>query len=496
VVYLHPGCSFFFESFLGQPRGLVQCLTAQRAAAGSHLAGRTPDYQLADEASALLPQDSPIESADAAAFEADSLLPRRLPEPLAAANERLWQQRWTNNLQALADQAKPAPHPASPLLTRLRLTPERNLTVASLGSAYSRSLNDWGVELQRLGRWTEAGVWFHRAFELSPDNLAARINLEYNQRCAQGDKAPLDPLWVEHQFPGLFEKHSNWRDVIEADGPLDEPASLFRAAHALLAVRNNHQAARDFARCAELAPDWLQPKLWLAQTRLRLRDFPGALDLTDHLMAPNSPQDGGDLSQLLYCRATALRALGRTNEAAACIEGFLAKYRAQEEILLAASELYSDAREFESELALLDELLERGPNRADLLVKKGLAQMQLSKYDDAIATLTKALALAPSDSEARLYRAVACLRAGQLEAARGDYLELLHKAANPQPALFGLGGIAWRQHDTNVAIGFYQQFLSNALQGSVQYTVASKRLERLKKPGMDAPAGPGAQPRQ
>jgi hypothetical protein len=49
-----------------------------------------------------------------------------------------------------------------------------------------------------------------------------------------------------------------------------------------------------------------------------------------------------------------------------------------------------------------------------------------------------------------------------------------------QNALFGLGAIAWRQHDTNAAIEFYQRYLSNGVQSSAQYMVAAERLKQLK----------------
>ena len=58
--------------------------------------------------------------------------------------------------------------------------------------------------MQRLGRWKEAGLWFQRALELKPDNLAARINLEYNQRHQRGDPARLAREAVEVQFADLF----------------------------------------------------------------------------------------------------------------------------------------------------------------------------------------------------------------------------------------------------------------------------------------------------
>jgi uncharacterized ferritin-like protein (DUF455 family) len=43
-----------------------------------------------------------------------------------------------------------------------------------------------------------------------------------------------------------------------------------------------------------------------------------------------------------------------------------------------------------------------------------------------------------------------------------------------------LGVIAWRQHDTNAALQFYQQYLSNGIPESAQYRLASERIKQLK----------------
>jgi tetratricopeptide (TPR) repeat protein len=134
----------------------------------------------------------------------------------------------------------------------------------------------------------------------------------------------------------------------------------------------------------------------------------------------------------------------------------------------------------EQQLATIEELLKREPNRPEWLSQKGLAELQLARYNSAIATLTTALSLAPADENARLSRAVARLGADQLEAARDDYQQLLNSKTCSANALFGLGTIAWRKHETNFAIGFYQQYLTNAIPGSPQENIANQRLKELK----------------
>jgi len=445
LVYLHPSFGILFELFAAEPSGSIHLL-APRNPLG---------------APAPLPASSRVIS----------------------TNEQSWQSSWSQNLHRLAEQTKEQrkypPGIARALRTRLFLAAERNPTLSFVGAAYSKRLNDWGVQTQRLGHGPEAELWFRRALDLNPENLTAHINLKYAEQCQHGNNTRLDPALVQNEFSDLFAKHNNWHGIVQANGPVDEPSFLFRAGRLLLSGGNRRQAVAEFTRCVELVSDWPAPKLWLAQSHIQLRDFASALEVTDGIERTGRPHDGQGLARLLECRATALRGLGRTNEAAACIESFVTQYAKQAEVLSVAADLYEWNTQFTKELALLDELLAREPNRADLLARKGLAELQLSRFDAAIGTLTTALTLAPRNENARLGRAVAHLGADQLDAAGADYHELLETSTNPRNALFGLGTIAWRKQDTNQAIRYYQQYLSNGITQARQDLLAAERLKQL-----------------
>ncbi len=273
----------------------------------------------------------------------------------------------------------------------------------------------------------------------------------------------------------------NWREILARDGSADEPTFLLRSGRIQQAAGNSRQAAADFARCAELAPDWTPPKTWLAQSCLDLQNFESVLELTATVQRSNPPEGGIQLAQVLHCRGMALIGLGRTNEVVACIEGFLAKHRVHREVLSTAADLYGQAGQSEQQVTILDELMQREPQRVDLLTRRGVAELRLSKFETAIATLTKALSLAPQDGDARLSRAIAYLAADQLDAARSDYEVVLAKSENSADAMFGLGTIAWREQNTNSAIRVYQQYLSNAIPHSAQYKAAAERLAQLKR---------------
>lgn len=292
----------------------------------------------------------------------------------------------------------------------------------------------------------------------------------------------LNPAAVQKQFAEIFARHNDWREVLSDFGPVDEPTFLFRTGRAFLANGNTRLAASAFQRSANLAPDWPPPKLWLAQSLIEQRNFAEALEVTDVIQSTSLPQEGAGLAQLLARRVVSLRGLGLTNEIAACADGFVREHGKYTEVLAAAADAYAQSGLHEQQLATIEELLKREPNQPEWLSKKGLAELQLGHYTAAIATLTTVLSLSPTGENARLSRAIARLGADQLDAARDDYHALLNSSTNSANALYGLGAVAWRKHDTNAAIGFYQQYLSNAIPGSPQFLLASERLQQLKGP--------------
>jgi tetratricopeptide (TPR) repeat protein len=175
-----------------------------------------------------------------------------------------------------------------------------------------------------------------------------------------------------------------------------------------------------------------------------------------------------------------LRALGRTNDANACLENFIQLHPEPGPLLLKTADLFIKNKQMPGAARLLEAVVQREPDNLGLLSKKGSVELALSRFQDAIATLSRVISLDSSDTEARLNRAVARLAVGQLDAAREDYQQLLQVPGTSQKALFGLGGIAWRKKDTNSAIQFYEQYLKTGKPESVPYSIASRRLKQLK----------------
>ncbi len=446
VFYAHPSSGLFFEKFSGEPRGTVHRLVLRPG----------------KDVSAV------------------PLTPVQLTN-----NERLWQERWSSHIgkraAQIASQRADSARWKSSSLKWLHIHERENATAAFLSGAYSKAMNHWGVQLQRAGRGSEATEWFHRAIELNPANLAALINLEYAGRRARGETAPLAMSWAREHFAEAFDHYASWYEVISGNGPVDEPTYLLQTGRLLLTTKNPRQAVAAFKRCAELCPNWPMPKLFEAQSHNQTDAFERALGLTTELEGKAELFRGAGLARLLQCRVNALRGLNRTNEAWETIERYASKHATHGEVLSTAATLCGEGGKFERELELLVALSARVKPDTGLLTRRGLAEFRLGQNRQAAETLTRALDLAPDDVQARLLRAVVRHADGQTDGARADYELLLKNPGGAQPALFGLGSMAWSVQDTNAAIRYYEQFMSNNAAASPQAGVVSERLKQMRE---------------
>ena len=445
VFYAHPSSGLFFEKFAGVPKGSVHRLVLRTG---------------------------------------EKISTSGLTEAELSENERLWQTRWSSHIGKLTSRIEAQRNSVArwkgSSLKWLRFAERENVTATFLSGAYSKALNHWGVQLQRAGRDSEATEWFRRAIASNPVNLAARINLEFAERRARGDNSRLTVSWAREHFSETFDLYQNWWEVISRNGPVDEPTFLLQTGRFLLTTKNPHQAIAAFERCAELSPGWPMPRLFEALALIKTGAFARSLELATELEGRSESFRGPGLALLLQCRVGALRGLGQTNEAWDCIERYVANHTKHVEVVSAAATLCAESGKFERELELLMELSARVKPDAGLLTRRGLAEFRLGRNKQAAETLTLALNIAPEDVQARLLRAVARLGDGQADAARADYQWLLKNPASAQPALFGLGNMAWREQDTNAAIRYYEQFMSNNAAATPQASVVSERLKQMK----------------
>jgi len=446
LYYLHPSFGYFFEQFYLEPHGLA--------------------YKMK-----LLP--------------GDTLLPPPPNKNQIAENEAFWSRAESQTFSSLEQEVKPPDIFAARThferqLTYLYDATEQNPNALLAGTYYSRALDFWGVALQRAGELEKAAAHFEWALKLNPDNIAAQINLQFNQTLRSGRTAPVEPSKVTRD---QFGKYHNWTETFNANGPFDEPSFCFKEG--ILFAKDNmftRQAIAAFNRVHELDPDNLTTRLWLAELYLLSRLPDRALEaLQEPLQQPKkfSLTDSNSV-ELNFLAAAAY--LQKTDYARGTqlLELEMNRHPDDNNFLAVATEAYMSHGLFTNALAVIDRGLKMTPDDPAWLSKKGYVCIQVHAYDDAVAALTRVLATQTNNPYALFNRATAYLNSDRLDAARVDYLQLGKTFTNSFQVAYGLGEIAWRKHETNEAISNFKIYLADANTNTAEATNVILRLRELE----------------
>ena len=447
LCYLNPSFGYYFEVFYLEPHGLT--------------------YQLKQ-------------------LPGDTLLPPPLTTNLIAENKNFWSQFTQNELVRLQKTPKPRDvnyfpnNPADWLLMHLHEESEFNPNVELVENFYSRSLDYWGVELQRAGQLPAAAECFTSAQAINPDNIAAAINFDFNQSQQTGTATAIDPARIT---PDQFGKYRNWNAVMNANGPFDEPS--FVAANSILLAQGGlmRQAIAPFARVRQLAPDNLSARLWLAQLYLFNHLPDRALEnLHDPLTHPfRFGLTENNSTELNVLAAAAYFQKHDLPPAIELTELELARHPDDEMLQTSAAQSYFMSGLYTNALHVIERRLAQTPDDPHWLFGQGYAYLQNNDYGHAITSLTRVLDLVTNDPTARFNRALAYLQSDKLDLARTDYSQLQAGYTNSFQVAFGLAEVAWRQHNTNEAVRNYQIYLANAPTNSDESQTVRERLLQLQK---------------
>jgi len=448
ICYLNPSFGYYFELFYLEPHGLT--------------------YQLKP-----LPEDT--------------LIPPPLPAGLIAENQNFWNQFAQTDLTKLQLAVQPSDPNDLPdnnladwLLMHLHGQWDVNPNAELVANFYSRSLDYWGVQIQRAGQLPAAAECFTNAIKINPDNIVAAINLEFNQSLQAGAPTVIDP---NRATADQFGKYRDWSAVMNANGPFDEPSFLF--ANSILLAKNRlmRQTVAPFSRIRQLAPDNLPVRLWLAQLYLYNRLPDRALEaLHDPLTQPAR-------FSLTESNSTELNVLAsagyfQKNELPRGIKLLdleISRHPDDTNLLTSAAQAYFMRGLYTNALRIVERRLAQTPDDPKWLFGQGYANLQLARYNQAITALTRVLDIATNDPTARFNRALAYLQSDQLDQARADYSQLQATYTNSYQVAFGLAEVAWRQHRTNEAVQNYELYLANAPTNSVEFKTVHDRLDQLQK---------------
>jgi tetratricopeptide (TPR) repeat protein len=446
LYYLHPSFGYYFEQFYQEPHGLACKLK-------------------------ILP--------------GDTLLPPLPDKNQIAENQAFWARVETQAFAPIKRAVTP-PDPNAPsswgqrMLDRFHVPREQNQNAILAGTFYSRSLNFWGVQLQRAGDLTNAAACFTLAEEVNPDNFVAQINLRFNQSLRAGKSVPLD---LSKTTSDQFGKYRDWNGVLNANGPFDEPSFCF-VEGINLAAQNGffRQAVAPLARVRELEPDNLEARLALGQIYVMSRLPDRALEaLRDPLEQPERfSLAKANTTQMNVIAAAAYLQKNDYAQGTQLLETEIALHPDDTNLLNATVQVYLNHSLFTNALVIIDRQLKLAPNDPAWLFSRGYVSIQAQAYDDAIDAFTRVLATQTNNSPALFNRALACLDSGKLDAARADYKTLQQSLTNSFQVAYGLGEIAWRQHETNEAIKNYKLYLANANTNTAEATNVIQRLRELK----------------
>jgi tetratricopeptide (TPR) repeat protein len=446
LYYLHPSFGYYFEQFCMEPRGLVYKLNT-------------------------LPEDT--------------LLPPLPDKNQIAANETFWAQAQKTAFDPIIRSLMPR-DPNAPrsfgekLLDRFQVAREPNPNAVVAGSFYSRSLDFWGVQLQRAGELEKAAASFEMASNLNPDNVVAQINLQFNQSLRAGRATPVD---LARATTDKFGKYNSWDAVLGENGPFDETSFCFKNGAILMQGGLTRQAVAPFERVRQLAPDNLPARIWLAQAYLadRLPDR-----ILDVLQAPLAhPEtfstDATNLAQIDIFAAGAYFQKNNDARGVQLVEAGISRQPTNDALQMVAAQIYIRRGLWTNALAIIDRRLQAAPDEPAWLFGKGLVSTQMKAYDAAIAAFTHLLSIQTNNNDALFNRAVASLQSDRLDAARADYEKLQQIFTNSPPVAYGLGEIAWRKHETNEAVRNYEIYLAHANPNTTEATNITERLNSLKR---------------
>jgi tetratricopeptide (TPR) repeat protein len=436
LFYLHPSFGYFFEWFYLEPRNLV--------------------YEMKP-------------------YPADSITAPRLTPDQLAAGDRYWKQLIASELPGLRQ-------PSIVDLPKLQQkTAGRDPSRFVPASIYSRALTWFGVEAQRAGQLELARELFKSALEFNPDNPSAFLNREYNAALREG-KTELSAL-PQAATKRIAAYAGNWQQIVALHGPVDEPGTVFRAAHLLAAGRYFRQASQYLTRVAELLPDALDVRIALAGT-LAQGNFPAkALELIHQIRSDQKDGAMPDWANIAIIQHEAWAHVFNNDLPAA--EKILAaaekQYPKDETPFSTLTEIYFRTGRITNAVALLERELARTPDHLGALVNLAAVKIQNNDGLGAIALLDRAIKIDPDNEYALINRAIANLHLNRLDDARRDYEALSRKMLKvPHTVHYGLAEVAWRQKSRQAALRHYEEYVKVAPPDTDEYREVQQRIKRLK----------------
>jgi tetratricopeptide (TPR) repeat protein len=327
-----------------------------------------------------------------------------------------------------------------------------------------------GVRLLQAGRIDEAEAAFLSLVTAAPDDAPSRVQLSriYARKGRGADAVRIleDGLRYRPNGIGMLNELGGF---LLADGRATEAQARFREVlavepgnpRALMGVARSLAASGSVADGAAVletaltgSPDAGELQFLLGSLRVRLRQYPEALDALAKARDLGIESPGIDVY-----RAVALEALGRRDEAEQTLRMVLERAPDAPEAQKQLGLLLADTKPAEA-LDHLARALEAIPDDLSALQTAGLLAVTLNRDESAISLLSRALALEPA--EARLWLALGETRYRRTEsaAARDAFERALGATptkSESETAHYYLGAIDFADRRFEEAAAHYRQ---------------------------------------
>ncbi|HEX7571294.1 MAG TPA: tetratricopeptide repeat protein [Verrucomicrobiae bacterium] len=406
-----------------------------------------------------------------------------LPAAVTTANETFWTAAWQKDFSPLIPAASRKPDGWEKKLQRFGFAPAPRQQDQLLAEWYSVALDNWGVALQRQGRWPEARLRLEQALQLNANNFPARISLFANTNFQAGLKLNLTEVGKVAEQLGNMQRLGL---LMNNGGMFDNPVFCYLLGCAFQKTGLRLQAVEQFERTRTLAPDVLAPEFALAELYSQLQFTDRARPLISQLRtdAKKHPDSAPVDLELALLEANSWLAQTNLANARSALQSVLQQHPDDAQIVNRVIGAYLAFGDFTNALRLVDGQLAKSPDDVQILNNQAAILIQAGRPAEAVPVLDHALTLTNRPAF-RLNRAIARLASEDYPSAETDYRELEKSGDEPGRVSFGLAAIAFHRQDTNQTIQYLRLCLTNTPAGTMLWRQASARLHALE-PGSGA----------
>ena len=342
---------------------------------------------------------------------------------------------------------------------------------------YSRVLNNYGVELNKIGMKEQSLDFCRKALELNPNNLSAMLNLNFYETGAEN----LDDEATRKKEKIFSMYRSEWPLVLTYCGVLDVPTILSQQGLFYTQGHLWRQAFQCFLRVEEFAPDNIHNMISLAYADFMIGESERALSLIRKAkdgLQKAKPNDPG-MATLTLQEAGCLITLGRLDEARALLDKLRLDYPADNRIEQTLIRLLFERKEYDLVLPMIDRQLKIAPDDPQLRYRKALCLLGLERDSEALTLLDGLYHKNPDLTQVSQLRRSVLLKMGKFKEVREEYESDLIRNENNVRAMMGLGDVAEREGRKEDALEWYNKAMTNRAAVPYQIEWIEDRLNKM-----------------